>query len=102
VIVDNGAANLGELAIGRMRKVDDELVEVHWHALKDASAPTPMQVWWPTWVGTDGMLRTNDLPMRGRTGETYEVNRSRVLYAFKVLDRDGRLPVEAQALLARI
>ncbi len=49
------------------------------------------------WVGADGTLRTNDLPMRGRTGETYDVNRSRVLYAFKVLDRDGRLPVEAQA-----
>jgi hypothetical protein len=53
VIVDNGAANPGELAIGRVRKVDDQLVEVHWHALKDASVPTPMQVWWPTWVGTD-------------------------------------------------
>ena len=102
VIVDNGAANPGELAIGRVRKVDDELVEVHWHALKDASVPTPMQAWWPTWVGADGTLRTNDLPMRGRTAETYEVNRSRVLYAFKVLDRDGRLPVEAQAFLARI
>jgi hypothetical protein len=84
----------GELAIGRVRKVDDELVEVHWHALKDASVPTPMQTWWPTWVGADGTLRTNGLPMRG-TNKTYEVNRSRVLYAFKVLDRDGRLPVEA-------
>jgi hypothetical protein len=28
--VDNGAANPGELAIGRVRKVDDELVEDHW------------------------------------------------------------------------
>jgi hypothetical protein len=44
VIVDNGAANPGELAIGRVRKVDEELVEVHWHALKDVSVPTPVQV----------------------------------------------------------
>ena len=62
VIVDNGAANPGELAIGRVRKVDDELVEVHWHALKDASVPTPVQVWWPTCVGADGTLRTSNLP----------------------------------------
>ncbi len=61
-----------------------------------------MQTWWPTWVSADGTLRTNDLPMRGRTAETYEVYRSRVLYAFKVLDRDGRLPVEAQAFWARV
>ena len=61
-----------------------------------------MQVWWPTWVGPDGTLRTSNLPMRGRTAETYEVNRSRVLYAFKALDRDGRLPVEAQAFLAQV
>ena len=39
VIVDNGAANPGELAIGRVHNVDDELVKVHWHALKDASVP---------------------------------------------------------------
>jgi hypothetical protein len=70
VIVDNGAANPGELAIGRVHKVDDELVDVHWHALKDASVPTPMQVWQPTWVGADGTLRTSDLPPRGRTAET--------------------------------
>jgi hypothetical protein len=101
VIVDNGAANPGELAIGRVHKVDDELVDVHWHALKDASVPTPMQVWQPTWVGADGTLRTSDLPPRGRTAETYEVSRRRVLYAFKDLDQ-GRLPAEAQAFLARI
>ncbi len=41
VIVDNGAAHPGELDIGRVHKVDDELVEVHWHALKDTSVPTP-------------------------------------------------------------
>jgi hypothetical protein len=41
VIVDNGAAYPGELAIGRVHKVDDELVGEHWHALKDTSAPTP-------------------------------------------------------------
>jgi hypothetical protein len=35
--VDKGAANPGELAIGRVRKVDDELVEVHWHAKTRAS-----------------------------------------------------------------
>jgi hypothetical protein len=101
VIVDNGAVNPGELAIGRVHKVDDELVEVHWHALKDASVPTPMQVWQPTWVGADGTLRTSDLPLRGRTAETYEVSRRRVLYAFKDLDQ-GRLPAEAQAFLARV
>ncbi len=39
VIVDNGTANPGELAIGRVHNVDDELVEVHWHALKDAPVP---------------------------------------------------------------
>jgi hypothetical protein len=63
-------------------------------------ASRPLQVWWPTWVGNDGTLRTSDLPLRGRTTETYEVNRSRVLYAFKALDRDGRLPDEAKAFLA--
>ena len=90
VIVDNGAANPGELAIGRVHNVDDELVKVHWHALKDASVPTPKQVWWPTWVGPDGTLRTSDLPMRGRTTETDEVNSS---------NRDGRLPVRGAGLL---
>jgi hypothetical protein len=50
VIVDKGAANPG-----------------------DASVPAPVQVWWPTWVGADGTLRTSDLPPRGRTAETYEV-----------------------------
>ena len=40
VIVDNGAAIPGGRASGRVRRVDDELVEVHWHALNDASIPT--------------------------------------------------------------
>jgi hypothetical protein len=53
-------------------------------------------------VGDNRTLRTSDLPLRGRKAETYEVNSSRVLYAFKALDRDGRLPDEAQAFLARI
>jgi hypothetical protein len=44
VIVYNGAAIPGELAIGRARKVDDELVKIPWHAL-DASVPIPVQVW---------------------------------------------------------
>ena len=43
VKVDNGATKPGALAIGRVRKVDDELEEIHWHALRDASVPTPMQ-----------------------------------------------------------
>ena len=67
VIVDNGAANPGELTIGRVHNVDDELVKVHWHALKDASVPTPREVSWPTWMGANGALRASDLPMRGRT-----------------------------------
>jgi hypothetical protein len=44
VIVDNGAANPGELAIGRVRKVDDELVEVHWHAERCERANTDADV----------------------------------------------------------
>jgi hypothetical protein len=53
VIVDNGAASPGELAIGHVCKVDEEPVEVHWHALRDASVPTPMQVGGPRgWAPT--------------------------------------------------
>ena len=71
VIVDNGAAYPGELAIGRVHKVDDELVGDHWHALKDTSAPTPA-----------GAVAT-------------------CVDAFKAHGRDGRLPDEAQAFMAR-
>jgi hypothetical protein len=41
VIVDNGPSGL---AIGRVRAVGEELVEVHWFSCKDMSVPTPHRI----------------------------------------------------------
>jgi hypothetical protein len=98
VIVDNGPSGL---AIGRARTVGEELVDVHWFSCKDMSVPTPQRIWWPLWVGPDGLARASDLPPRGKTAEIYEIGRSRVIYAFEALDQ-GRLPPAAQAFLGRI
>jgi hypothetical protein len=88
VIVDNGAANPGELAIGRVHKVDDELVDVRPLARAERRERSDTNA--GVAARADGTLRTSDLPPRGRTAETYEVSRRRVLYAFKDLDQ-GRL-----------
>ncbi len=45
--MDNGAANPGELAIGRVRRVDDELVAVQWHALKSRQRSNTGAGVWP-------------------------------------------------------
>jgi hypothetical protein len=55
VIVDNGAANPGELAIGRVRKVDEELVKAYYQpsrrSAETGGCPTRRR---PLWRGLTG------------------------------------------------
>jgi hypothetical protein len=57
LIVDNGAANPGELAVGRVRKLDSPLGEEHWQARVRSS--TPVQVSAPRRVDFYKFIKKN-------------------------------------------